>query len=168
MGATTPFALSVATRYRQEAAIRRHLGIAPFYGKEGRRIALPAATEAAPLVTSRVDLINAVSDELLRSRVALPAYSILVKVAEEVASTGEAELVTLIHGRLTPEERARLDQLLPMPLDRRRRTFDHLKRLSTRPFRDNLDALIDQCTWRARGGDVETLLAGTPHLTRRS
>ena len=34
LGATTPFALSAATRYRQEAAIRRYLGIAPFTGKK--------------------------------------------------------------------------------------------------------------------------------------
>ena len=167
LGATTPFALSAATRYRQEAAIRRYLGISPFYGKEGRRIAMRAATDAAPLVTSRVDLINAIIDELLRSRVELPAYSTLVKVAEEVASTGEAELITLIDGRLTPEQRAGFDQLLHMELDRRRSAFDRLKRLPKRPSRDNLDALIDQCTWLDRFGDVETLLAGIPHLKLR-
>lgn len=167
LGTTTPFALSAATRYRQEAAIRRYLGIAPFYGKEGRRIAMRAATDAAPLVTSRVDLINAIIDALLQSRVEPPAYSPLVKVAEEVASTGEAELITLIDGRLTPAQRAEFDQLLHLELDRRRSAFDRLKRLPKRPSRDNLDALIDQCIWLDRFGDVETLLAGIPHVKLR-
>lgn len=84
LGATSTFAVSAATRYRQETAIRRYLGITPFYGNEGRR----AATTAAPLVTQRVDLINAIIDELLRGRVELPAYSTLVQIAEDVASEG--------------------------------------------------------------------------------
>lgn len=33
LGARAPFVLSVPTRYRQEAAIRRYLGISPFYGR---------------------------------------------------------------------------------------------------------------------------------------
>lgn len=71
LGATRISAVSAATRYRQETAIRRYLGITPFYGNEGRRMALHAATAAAPLVTQRVDLINAIIDELLRGRVEL-------------------------------------------------------------------------------------------------
>lgn len=51
LGATRTFAVSVATRYGQETAIRRYLGITPFYGNEGRRMALHAAMAEAPLVT---------------------------------------------------------------------------------------------------------------------
>ena len=48
-----PGSLGAATRYRQQAAIRRYLGVSAFYGKEGRRIAVRAASEAAPLVNQR-------------------------------------------------------------------------------------------------------------------
>jgi hypothetical protein len=147
LGATRSLAVSAATRYRQETAIRRYLGITPFYGTEGRRVALRAATAAAPLVTQRVDLVNAIIDALLRGRVELPAYSTLVQIAEDVASEGEADLIALITSRLSEAQRRQLDHLLHMNLDRHRSAFDRLKRVPKRPSRDHLDTLIEQSRW---------------------
>lgn len=167
LGATRAFAVSAATRYRQETAIRRYLGITPFYGTEGRRMALHAATAAAPLVTQRVDLINAIIDELLRGRVELPAYSTLVQIAEDVASEGETDLIDLIKSRLNAGQCQQMDHLLHTDLDRHRSVFDRLKRVPKRPSRDHLDTLIEHCHWLDEFGDVDGLLVGIPYLKRR-
>ena len=157
-----PLELSSATRYRQQTAIRRYLGVSPFYGKEGRRVAIRAATEAAPVVTQRVDLINAVIEELLRCRFELPAYSTLIRVAKEVGSATDTDLVAMIDSRLTASQREALDGLIGTELDRGRSAFDRLKRLPKRPSRDNVDALITQGAWLEQFGEVDELLAGVP------
>lgn len=157
-----PLELSSATRYRQQTAIRRYLGVSPFYGKEGRRVAIRAATEAAPVVTQRVDLINAVIEELLRCRFELPAYSTLIRVAEEVGSATDMDLVAMIDSRLTASQREALDGLIGTELDRGRSAFDRLKQLPKRPSRDNVDALITQGAWLEQFGEVDELLAGVP------
>lgn len=156
------FDVSSATRYRQQAAIRRYLGITPFYGKEGRRLATRAAMGAAPVVTQRIDLINAIIEELLRCRVELPAYSTLIRVAEEVSSAGDTELVALIDRRLTMPRREALEELIRTEFDRGRTAFDQLKRLPKRPSRDHVDALITQGAWLERFGEVEDLFANIP------
>jgi hypothetical protein len=66
--------LSSATRYRQHAAVRQYLNISPFYGKKGRFVAVRAAQDAALIVHQRVDLVNAIIDELVRQQYELPAY----------------------------------------------------------------------------------------------
>ena len=164
---TEGLSLSAATRYRQQAAIRRYLGISPFYGNEGRRVAIRAATEAALVVTQRVDLVNAIIDELLRCRYELPAYSTLATVADDVASAGETQLIARIEARLTEAHRTRLDRLLTTELDRRRSAFDRLKRSPKRPSRDHLDALIEQLTWLDSLGDVEAPLVGISTIKLR-
>lgn len=167
LGVTRTLALSAATRYRQETAIRRYLGITPFYGTAGRRMALHAARAAAPLVTQRVDLINAIIDALLRGRVELPAYSTLVQIAEDVACEGETDLIELITSRLNEAQRRQLDHLLHTDLDRHRSAFDRLKRVPKRPSRDHLDTLIEQSRWLDAFGEVDELLVGIPYLKRR-
>lgn len=167
LGAARSLAVSAATGYRQETAIRRYLGITPFYGTEGRRVALRAATAAAPLVTQRVDLVNAIIDELLRGRVELPGYSTLVQIAEDVASEGETDLIDLIKSQLDEAQRRQLDHLLHTDLVQRRSAFDGLKRVPKRPSRDHLETLIEQCHWLDEFGDVDGLIAGIPYLKRR-
>ena len=65
------FSLSAATRYRQQTAIRRYLGISPFYGNEGRRLAIRAASQAVLVVNHRVDLVNGKRFTRPRSRTVL-------------------------------------------------------------------------------------------------
>ena len=159
--------LGAATHYRQQAAIRRYLGVSAFYGKEGRRIAVLAASAAAPLINQRVDLVNAIIDELIRRRFELPAYSTLEKVAEEIASASEARLIDMIDARLSDLQRATLDQLIVTEIDQRRSDFDRIKRLPKRPSRDNLDALTEQLTWLESLGEVDQPLDGVAAVKLR-
>lgn len=121
-----------------------------------------AATEAAPVVTQRMDLINAILEELLRCRVELPTYSTLIRVAEEVSTAGDTELVPLIENQLTMAHRGALEELMRTEFDRGHSAFDRLKRPPKRPSRDNVDALITQGAWRERVGEVDELLADVP------
>lgn len=161
------FSLSAATRYRQQTAIRRYLGISPFYGNEGRRLAIRAASQAVLVVNHRVDLVNAIIDELIHRRYELPAYSTLAKIADEIASAGEARLIDLINDRLTDTQRAALDELIVVELDHRRSEYDRIKRSPKRPSRDNLDALTEQLTWLEGLGEVDKPLEGIAAIKLR-
>jgi hypothetical protein len=92
--------LRAATRYRQHATVRQYLSISPFYGKKGRLVAVRAAHAAALIVQQRVDLVNAIIDELVRQRYELPAYSTLENIGNVVASSGESKLMSLVDSRL--------------------------------------------------------------------
>jgi hypothetical protein len=152
--------LSPATRYRQHAAARQYLNISPFYGKKGRLVAVRAAQDAALIVQQRVDLVNAIIDELVRQRYELPAYSTLENIADVVASSGESKLINLVDSRLNDGERAGLDALLDGQVVSQRSPFDRIKQSPRRLSRSNMETLIDQLTWLEGLGDVGRPLAG--------
>jgi hypothetical protein len=151
--------LSSATRYRQHAAVRQYLNISPFYGKKGRLVAVRAAQDAALIVHQRVDLVNAIIDELVRQQYELPAYSTLENIADVVASSGESKLTNLVDSRLTDSEKVALDALLAGQEGSQRSPFDRIKQSPRRLSRSNMEALIDQLTWLEGLGDVDRPLA---------
>ena len=63
-------------------------------------VAARAAHAAALIVQQRVDLVNAIIDELVRQRYELPAYSTLENIADVVASSGKSKLMSLVDSRL--------------------------------------------------------------------
>jgi hypothetical protein len=152
--------LSPTTRYRQHAAVRQNLDISPFYGKKGRLVAVRAAQDAALIVQQRVDLVNAIIDDLVRQRYELPAYSALENIADVVASSGESKLINLVDSRLSDGERAGLDALLDGQAGSQRSPFDRIKQSPQRLSRSNMEALLDQLNWLEGLSDVDRPLAG--------
>jgi uncharacterized protein DUF4158 len=138
-------------------AVPEHL---TFYGKKNRLVAVRAAQEAALIVQQRVDLVNAIIDELVRQQYELPAYSTLENIADVVASAGESKLISLVDSRLSDRERAALDALLAGQAGSQRSPFDRIKQSPRRLSRSNMEALIDQLTWLEGLGDVDRPLAG--------
>jgi hypothetical protein len=70
------------TLYRHMAAVRTHLQIKSFYGTDAGEIADKLAHESAELLDQRVDIINALIDELVYRQIELPAFSALDTLAE--------------------------------------------------------------------------------------
>jgi hypothetical protein len=159
--------LSSATRYRQHAAIRQYLNISPFYGKKGRLVAVRAAQEAALIVQQRVDLVNAIIDELVRQQYELPAYSTLENIADVVASAGESKLISLVDSRLSDRERAALDALLAGQAVSQRSPFDRIKQSPRRLSRTNMEALIYQLTCLEGLGDASQVQSIYPNCRIR-
>ena len=56
------------TLYRYHAAIREHLNVTSFRGKQARHTAVRAAYRAAEVMDQQTDLINATIDELVGAR----------------------------------------------------------------------------------------------------
>jgi hypothetical protein len=88
----------------------------------------------ALIVQQRVDLVNAIIDELVRQRYELPAYSALENIADVVASSGQSKLIDLVHSRLNDGERAGLDALLDGQVVSQRSPFDRVKQSLAGPL----------------------------------
>jgi len=152
----------VKTFYRHCTAVREYLGIQPYYGKEASRVAVRAAYEAAETMDQRVDIINAVIEELIFQRYELPAFSALDNIAEVASATAQERLYARIDRALTDERRTFLDNLLVTEFAGHQSTFRAIKALPKRATRKHLEVLLDQMTWLNTLGDVETPLRGIP------
>ncbi|WP_233171851.1 Tn3 family transposase [Dyella sp. ASV21] len=150
------------TLYRHYTAIRTHLNVKGYYGKEAQHIAVRAAYEAAEVMDQRVDIINATIEELIFRRYELPAFSTLDKMAEAAASTAQDRLYARVDQDLTEERRAFLDGLLSTDFARRQSAFQALKALPKRATKKHLEGLLDQLAWLNTLGDVDEPLRHAP------
>jgi hypothetical protein len=94
--------------YRHHEAIREHLGVRAFSGPRARADAARIARDACRAVNTRIDVINILISELVRTGYERPTYSALLKIAEKALYAGvEARLSNVTRMRLTRSPRAR-------------------------------------------------------------
>ncbi len=145
------------TYYRHTTAIRSYLGVSPFYGADARETADRIAQEAAEILDQRVDIINALIDELALRRIELPAFSTLDTLAEQAHATVQESLFKLVLRRVSPSLKETLDRLLDTDFGRRQSDFNTLKQTPKKPTRKHLEVLIDHLTWLESFGDLNSV-----------
>jgi len=117
------------TLYRHTNAIRAFLGITPFYGSNAKEIAVAIAEGVAEVLDQRIDVINAMVEELIDRDIELPAFSTLDNIAEQAHAAVQERLFNQTVGRLTPPQISRLDGLLATDFGKRQSDFNSLKQI---------------------------------------
>ncbi|HEN8707915.1 TPA: Tn3 family transposase [Pseudomonas putida] len=148
------------TLYRHQAAVRQYLQATPFYSSDGLAITEQIARDRAVVLEQRVDLINAVLDELIQRGYELPAYSTLNNIAETALASAQEATFNLVVTRTPIEVIHRLKELLDTDFGRRQSDFNALKQAPKKPSRKHLEVLIDHLAWLESFGDLEAIFEG--------
>lgn len=148
------------TLYRHQAAVRQYLQATPFYSSNGLAITEQIARDRAVVLEQRVDLINAVLDELIQRGYELPAYSTLNNIAETALASAQEATFNLVVTRTPIEVIHRLKELLDTDFGRRQSDFNALKQAPKKPSRKHLEVLIDHLAWLESFGDLEAIFEG--------
>jgi hypothetical protein len=142
------------------AAVREYERVTPVYGEDGLSIAEQLASEAALLLDQRVDIINAVIEDLVLKRFELPAFRTLDEIAERAHADVQVKLFAIVTERLTVAQRQAITTLLDTDLEHRQSEFNDLKKSARRPTRKHLEILLDHLEWLDSIGDMDVVLAG--------
>ena len=156
------------TIYRHMAAVREYERVTPIYGEDGLSIAEQLASEAAILLDQRVDIINAVIEDLVLKRFELPAFRTLDEIAERAHADVQTKLFAIVTERLTVAQRQTITTLLDTDLEHRQSEFNDLKKSARRPTRKHLEILVDHLEWLESIGHMDAVLEGFPETKIRS
>lgn len=115
------------TLYRHQAAVRQYLQVTPFYSSDGLAVTEQIARDCAVVLEQRVDLINAMLDELIQRGYELPAYSTLNNLAETALASAQEVTFNLVVTRAPIEVIYKLKELLDTDFGRRQSDFNALK-----------------------------------------
>jgi len=85
------------------AAVRSHLRVKAFYGTDAGDIADKLARESAELLDQRIDIINALVDELVHRQMELPAFSALDTLAERAHAEVQDRIFDTVLRRIPPK-----------------------------------------------------------------
>jgi len=91
--------------------IRKHLKISAF-GKEAKKIAENAATEASRIKSEGADVLNVILEKLIKNRIELPAFSTLSDMALSAISKTNNGYFDLVFNALSESSCKKLDSLL--------------------------------------------------------
>jgi hypothetical protein len=118
------------TLYRHRILIQDYLQVSD-YADGGEAVATAAVEAAAHQMSDPADLINVAIEELVRQRFELPAFSTLDHLVQRLRSRVNEQLYTMVHGRLSPTDKDRLDQLLVLTEPETRSAFARMKQPPT-------------------------------------
>ncbi len=151
------------TLYRHMAAVRTHLQIKSFYGTDAGEIADKLAHESAELLDQRVDIINALIDELVYQQIELPAFSALDTLAERAHAEVQERIFGTVLRRIPADHRESLQALLLTDkLGQRQSEYNELKKSAKRPTRKHLEMLVEHLEWLDSIAAEDDVLAGIP------
>lgn len=148
------------TLHRHMIAVRKFLGVIPFYGASALGIAERIAREAAEILDQRVDIINMLVDELVLRRIELPAFSTLDNLAEQAHASVQDDLFNRIVSPLSKDRTEALTRLLNTDFGNRQSDFNTLKQIPKKPSRKHLEVLIDHLSWLESFGDLDKMFDG--------
>jgi TnpA family transposase len=151
---------NLRTLYRHQAAVRQYLQITPFYSSDGLAVTEQIARDCALVLEQRVDLINAMLDELIQRGYELPAYSTLNNIAETALVGAQEVTFNLVVTRAPIEVIYKLKELLDTDFGRRQSDFNALKQAPKKPSRKHLEVLIDHLAWLESFGDLDVIFEG--------
>jgi len=123
---TLPIVEVERTRYRHRDVLRSFLGLRP-YTNHGEPIVDAAVTRAAETMSDPADLINVALEQLHKSQVELPGFSILNRRVAHIRHRIHQEMYRRVLSRLAEEQRLQLDNLLIVPEGERTSPFNRLK-----------------------------------------
>ncbi|EJB8514795.1 Tn3 family transposase [Pseudomonas aeruginosa] len=148
------------TLYRHQAAVRQYLQVTPFYSSDGLAVTEQIARDCAVVLEQRVDLINAMLDELIQRGYELPAYSTLNNLAETALASAQEVTFNLVVTRAPIEVIYKLRELLETDFGRRQSDFNTLKQAPKKPSRKHLEVLIDHLAWLESFGNLDAIFEG--------
>ncbi len=148
------------TLYRHQAAVRQYLQVTPFYSSDGLAVTEQIARDCAVVLEQRVDLINAMIDELIQRGYELPAYSTLNNLAETALASAQEVTFNLVVTRAPIEVIYKLRELLETDFGRRQSDFNTLKQAPKKPSRKHLEVLIDHLAWLESFGNLDAIFEG--------
>lgn len=144
---------STAGRYMRR--IRDFLGVRSFR-EGGLAVAVRTVAESARVWDNPADLINMAIEQLVRSKIELPAFSTLDRLVRRVRTLVNQGYFRSIEGRLSDDEKAELDALLVVPEDRLTSPYQVLKEEPKSGKLSHFEALAERI-------DHLDGLVGTPH-----
>lgn len=157
----TPAMSPPRSRQRYRDAIREYLGVKPF-GKDARRLAAVAVTDAAQTMDDPADLVNVAIEELVKERYELPVFATLNRLSRHVRHAANARLFARVDKRLTDGEKHRLDRLLEAG-SHGRSDLNVLKAAPKSATKKNLSEMQERLIWLESMGDMGRLLEGVPN-----
>lgn len=151
------------TLYRHMAAVRSYLRVKAFYGTDASDIADKLAHESAELLDQRIDIINALVDELVHRQMELPAFSALDTLAERAHAEVQDRIFDTVLRRIPPKRLEGFEALLLTDkLERRQSEYNTLKKSAKRPTRKHLEMLVEHLEWLESISGVDSLFEGIP------
>jgi hypothetical protein len=148
-----------AKRHREW--VRERLGVT-YDAERARMIAEQAIRAAAAVKDNPADLINVALEELIRARCELPAYSTLDRLAGRIRAEVNGGIFALVHGRMSPADRARLLGLLERDLITKRSGLDRLKQTAPAATLSKFREHLELMAWLDAVGATDAWLAGMP------
>ena len=152
-----PATIGEATRFRYFRKILRYLNVRS-YSDGGLAVAAQAMREAAATMDNPADVINAAIEELVRSRIELPAFATLDRLARRVRTLVNSGYFRLIGARLSNEEKRQLDGLLIRNENAKKSPLQAIKRLPKRASLQHFQDLLDHIA------ELDTLVGKPEHL----
>lgn len=155
---------STAGRYMRR--IREFLGIRPFRDG-GLIIAVRTVAEGAQVWDNPADLINMAIEQLVRSKVELPAFSTLDRLTRRVRTVVNRGYWRLIESRLTTDQKADLDDMLVVEPEKRTSPYQILKEEPKSGQLTHFEKLVGRIeSLNGMVGSPEDL-SGIPEVKRR-
>ncbi|MEN3111847.1 Tn3 family transposase [Uliginosibacterium paludis] len=149
------------TLYRHMAAVRSYLRVKAFYGTDASEIADKLAHESAELLDQRIDIINALVDELVHRQMELPAFSALDTLAERAHAEVQERIFNTVLSRIPPKTLEGFKALLfTDKLEHRQSEYNTLKKSAKRPTRKHLEMLVEHLEWLESVSGVDSLFDG--------
>lgn len=153
--------IASATLYRYYAAIRTHLEVKS-QGKDLRHSAARAMHQAAQVMESPADLINAATQTLLLEHYELPAFSTLDRMAWRIRRLVNTGIYQRVLARSPTSQQQTFSRLLerdttsPSPFT----AFDRLKDAPKSATLTHLDEWLSRLLWLQSLGNMSPLLEG--------
>jgi Tn3 transposase DDE domain/Domain of unknown function (DUF4158) len=149
------------TRIRHLSLIRARLQVTA-YSRAVRPFLLTTGPEAAETKEDLADIINVLSETLVRQRYELPAFSTLERVAFTARALVNRRYHHRIAIRLTATPRAQLDTLLTRAADARRSPWDTLKQPAKNPTVKHMREVVAQVQWLQQQDLPASVFADVP------
>lgn len=146
--------------YRDHDKVRAFLKVRSYSGPKARAEAVRIARRVSAVVNTVVDVINALTTELVIKDYELPSFSTLHKIAEKEHEAAEQAIFDGVERKLTNDQRRWLDELLISELSNWQTRYNELKRSAKKASRQHLDELLEQLGWLESLPDSDALLEG--------
>lgn len=153
-------------RHRYRQAIRDYLGVRA-YVEGGREVAEAVVQKAAYTMSDPADLVNVAVERLIQERYELPAFGALDRLVGRVRHRVHEELYDRITGRLSSEERRRLDGLLEVAPSENVTDFTRLKETPRRATLKQMHLWAERLDGLQSILETERLLTDVAHTKIR-
>ncbi|MFT5196935.1 MAG: TnpA family transposase [Candidatus Promineifilaceae bacterium] len=159
---TLPIIEKERTRYRHRDAIRALLGLKT-YTKHGGPVVDTFVLRSAETMSDPADLVNVALEQLHRSKVELPGFTILRRRVNHIRHQVHETMYEQVLDQLSPENQAVLDGLLVVPEGVQKSQFNRLKETPGPVTLKNFRAWEQRAVWLKSLLDAKLFLGHIAH-----